>query len=416
METTMQAKTKQLINKGVVIPNPESVEIGLDVEVDKISGDGVHIHSGCKLFGRSIQIGPQSKLGTQAPVTIQDCQIGPQVVLKGGYFKASVFLEKSKAGSGSHVREGCIFEEEANIAHTVGLKQTILFPFVTLGSLINFCDCLMAGGTSRKNHSEVGSSYIHFNFTPNQDKATPSLIGDVAKGVMLDQAPIFLGGQGGLVGPSRIAYGTIAAAGTIIRKDVLHNNRMIIETAGRGGSVPYAAGRYRVIKRIVHNNLLYIGNMIALIQWYQHVRSQFTSERFPDFLYQAGQQKLKLILNERIQRLYQLSEKMDRSIQNYKEKKDKSANSKLLIQQQELLENKDILCDRLQNLSSFSGDRQLRDQFLNNLIRRIDKTNQTYVTAIQSLDRDTKTMGTNWLQNIVDHALQVGLEILLSLK
>jgi UDP-N-acetylglucosamine/UDP-N-acetylgalactosamine diphosphorylase len=52
------------------------------------------------------------------------------------------------------------------------LKQTILFPFVTLGSLINFCDIFMSGGSDRKNHSEVGSSYIHFNYTPNQDKAT----------------------------------------------------------------------------------------------------------------------------------------------------------------------------------------------------------------------------------------------------
>ena len=77
----------------------------------------------------------------------------------------------------------------------------------------------MSGGTDGKNHSEVGSSYIHFNYTPNQDKATPSLIGDVPAGVMLNQPPIFLGGQGGLVGPVRIGHGTVIAAGTIYRKD-----------------------------------------------------------------------------------------------------------------------------------------------------------------------------------------------------
>jgi UDP-N-acetylglucosamine/UDP-N-acetylgalactosamine diphosphorylase len=87
-------------------------------------------------------------------------------------------------------------------AHAVGLKQTILFPFVTLGSLINFCDCLMGGGTSRRNHSEVGSSFIHFNYTPRQDKATASLLGDVPRGVMLDQPPIFLGGREESSGPS----------------------------------------------------------------------------------------------------------------------------------------------------------------------------------------------------------------------
>ncbi|MBT8351516.1 MAG: UDP-N-acetylglucosamine pyrophosphorylase, partial [Deltaproteobacteria bacterium] len=104
----MHKKIEQLINKGVIIPNPESVEIDPDVKLDNISGDGVHIHSGCKLLGGATQIGPQTKLGTEAPVTIQDCQIGPQVILKGGLFKNSVFLEKSSAGSGSHVRAGCL--------------------------------------------------------------------------------------------------------------------------------------------------------------------------------------------------------------------------------------------------------------------------------------------------------------------
>jgi bifunctional UDP-N-acetylglucosamine pyrophosphorylase/glucosamine-1-phosphate N-acetyltransferase len=93
----------------------------------------------------------------------------------------------------------------------------------------------MAGGTSRKNHSEVGSSYIHFNYTPNQDKATASLIGDVPKGVMLNQNPIFLGGQGGLVGPCRIAYGTVIAAGSVYRKDQLTPDRLVFDGRGRGG-------------------------------------------------------------------------------------------------------------------------------------------------------------------------------------
>ena len=70
-----------------------------------------------------------------------DCQIGPNVNLNGGFFQDAVLLGGVSAGSGAHVRRGTILEEESSIAHTVGLKQTILFPFVTLGSLINFCDC-----------------------------------------------------------------------------------------------------------------------------------------------------------------------------------------------------------------------------------------------------------------------------------
>jgi UDP-N-acetylglucosamine/UDP-N-acetylgalactosamine diphosphorylase len=197
-----------LRQKGVHIPRPESVEIGDDIDIDRISGQNVTIHAGSKLYGRDTFIAKGAVIGFEAPVTLNNCYLGPGAALKGGYFERAVFLERSSCGIGSHVRQGTILEEEARIAHTVGLKQTVLFPFVTLGSLINFCDCLMAGGTSRENHSEVGSSYTHFNYTPNQDKATPSLIGDVTKGVMLNQSPIFLGGQGGVGGalPNRLRH------------------------------------------------------------------------------------------------------------------------------------------------------------------------------------------------------------------
>ena len=184
-------KINILIEKGVRISNPESVEIGDEVDIERISGNGVSIYSGCKIFGSSTLILQGSSIGYEGPVTIENCQVGSQVKLKNGFFKQSVFLNKVSMGLSSHVRDGTILEEQASVAHTVGLKQTILFPFVTLGSLINFCDCFMAGGTDRKNHSEVGSSYIHFNYTPNQDKATASLIGDVPSGVMLKQNPIF---------------------------------------------------------------------------------------------------------------------------------------------------------------------------------------------------------------------------------
>ena len=193
------------------------------------------IYPGCRILGKNTLICRDAELGFEAPVTLNNCFVGPGVRLKGGYFENAVFLEGAEAGSGAHVRGGTIFEEGASIAHTVGLKQTILFPFVTLGSLINFCDCFMAGGTSRKNHSEVGSSYIHFNYTPNQDKATASMMGDVPDGVMLDQNPIFLGGQGGLVGPCRIAYGTVIAAGSIYRKDQPKTRPSGFRGRGQGG-------------------------------------------------------------------------------------------------------------------------------------------------------------------------------------
>ena len=409
-------KIDQLIQKGVVIPNPESVEIGDDVKVENISNDGVIIHSGCRLFGKSTLIMGQAQIGYESPVTIQDCQLGPRVMLKGGYFNESVFLEKTSAGSGSHVREGCIFEEEANIAHTVGLKQTILFPFVTLGSLINFCDCLMAGGTSRKDHSEVGSAYIHFNFTPNQDKATPSLLGDVPKGVMLDQLPIFLGGQGGLVGPSRLTFGTVIVAGTLFRKDATKPGRMIFEGAGKGGDVPFVPGLYRGTKRIVVNNCLYIGNLISLLQWYQHVRSLFISDSFPDMLHTAVMAKLQLIIQERIQRLNQLIDKMPLSIQKYKDIYQMNPEAKVMVQQKELYEKQDAVINCLLSMQAYPGNTTRRDPFLNRVAHASQDNEKNYIKTIQALDPETKLMGSEWLQEIVDKTLSGILEILPSFR
>lgn len=189
---------KSLIQKGVTILLPDSVFISDDIDPDRISGNGVIIHPNCRITGKNSLIMAHTVIGKEAPVTLDNCQVGPSCSLNGGYFQNTVFTGQNVFGACAHVRKGTILEEESCAAHSVGLKQTILFPFVTLGSQINFCDCLMSGGTSRKDHSEVGSSFIHFNFTPNQDKATASLIGNVHQGVFLDQPPIFLGGQGGL--------------------------------------------------------------------------------------------------------------------------------------------------------------------------------------------------------------------------
>jgi bifunctional N-acetylglucosamine-1-phosphate-uridyltransferase/glucosamine-1-phosphate-acetyltransferase GlmU-like protein len=175
------SRVDELLGRGVKIAAPGSVEIGDEVDPARMA-PGVVIHAGCKVFGAATHIGPGCVLGREAPATVEDCQLGEKVELKGGYFSGAVFLDGAAMGSGAQVRAGTILEEGAEMAHTVGLKQTIFLPFVVGGSLINFCDALMAGGRSRKDHSEIGSSFIHFNYTPHGDKATASLFGDVPRG------------------------------------------------------------------------------------------------------------------------------------------------------------------------------------------------------------------------------------------
>ncbi len=266
-----------LQERGVILPHPESVYIAEEVNPERIS-PGVVLHPGTRLQGESLWIGEASEIGGECPATLIDCQLGRKVELKGGFYQGAVFLDGSNMGSSAHVRPGTLLEEQASAAHAVGLKQSILFPFVALGSLINFCDVFMAGGRSRKDHSEVGSSFIHFNFTPHADKATASLLGNVPEGVFLDQPPIFLGGQGGIVGPVQMAFGSIQGAGSVCRKDVLEPNQLYLSGGGQERYQPYTVGRPSRPAEKWAKNLEFLGQLQALECWYRSVRVHWLAE------------------------------------------------------------------------------------------------------------------------------------------
>ena len=301
--------------------------IGPEVRLERIAPDVV-VYPGCRLSGAELSIGPGCVIGAEAPATLNNCQLGARVHLAGGFFEGATFLDDAKAASCAHVRPGCLLEEGASIAHSVGIKQTIFMPWVTSGSLINFCDALMAGGTSRKNHSEIGSSYIHFNFTPHQDKATASLIGDVPNGVLLNQDPIFLGGQGGMVGPCKIAYGTVIPAGQIWRGDVDEPGQLVARAGfKRNIEMKYDAHKFSSVTHIVHNNLTYLGNILALDAWYRVVRVAYMSAApFQNACFIGARTRLAEILKERFMRLDELMEKVQKSFESDAAPKDDNQN------------------------------------------------------------------------------------------
>jgi hypothetical protein len=259
----------------------------------------------------------------------------------------------------------------------------------------------MAGGTSRKNHSEVGSSYVHFNFTPRQDKATASLIGDVPRGVMLDQPPIFLGGQGGLVGPARIGYGVTIPAGTICRQDVLGENQLFFPPPLPSGepqkTIP---GQYRSIDRIVTNNLIYIGNLQALKAWYTRVRKRYMSgDTFAQACWRGAIGRLETGIGERIQRLVELAEKMPHSLAIAE--REQNLPRELCLQQEKFWRSWPAMQGLLAQGPSEKTGADKRDEFLTEW-NRLEGT--SYIEAVSSLPAAAKMAGTAWLQSIVDSA------------
>ena len=261
-----------LSDRGVQLIDPRQVYIEDDVMLERIFPGSV-LYPGTRLSGKNTVIAPGAKIGSEGPATIVDSVIGAGAEVASGFVTGSVLLDKARIGANGHIRSGTLLEEGASVAHAVGLKHTILTCFVTLGSLINCCDCLISGGRSRTNHTEIGSGFIHFNFTPwgeTGDKATPSIIGGVPRGVFLREERIFIGGLSGMVGPLQIGFGSFSVAGQIIRSDIADHR--IFSDAPRRVDAPWNFGIRDTTDARLQRNLEYIGHLCALRAWYMDVR------------------------------------------------------------------------------------------------------------------------------------------------
>lgn len=261
-----------LTARGVEVVDPRQTYVAPDVPLTRVCS-GVVLHPGTRLRGSRTFLGPGAEVGVEGPATLVDAVLGAGARVDSGYVEGAVLLDDARAGWGAHFRPGTLLEEKASTAHCVGLKHTILLSFVTLGSLINFCDVLMAGGTSRKDHSEVGSGFIHFNFTPwgkRGDKATASLVGDVPRGVFLREPRIFLGGAGGLVGPATVGFGSVTGAGQVVRRPV-GESRLVIETLPKLDR-PFSVAKLDKLQPRLGRNVAYVAQLVALRAWYRHVR------------------------------------------------------------------------------------------------------------------------------------------------
>jgi UDP-N-acetylglucosamine/UDP-N-acetylgalactosamine diphosphorylase len=293
----------RLAARGVRVVDPRQTWIAPEVDLERIAPECV-LHPGTRLAGSRTLLSAGSEVGTEGPATLVDTVLGEGARVASGYAEGAVLLAGASAGANAHLRPGTLMEEQASTAHAVGLKQTILLSFVTLGSLINFCDCLMAGGTSRQDHSEVGSGFIHFNFTPwgrKGDKATPSLVGDAVRGVFLREPRIFLGGSGGLVGPARIGFGSVTAAGQVHRGDVADGR--LSATPLRAVNRPVDMGRLDAVEPRATRNVEYLAQLAALRAWYGAARGPRARSDFERRVLEAAVEAIDLCWRDRVKQL-----------------------------------------------------------------------------------------------------------------
>ena len=167
IESFSQKDLSNLLERGVHFPDLNLVHITRDVQLEciapgsmiypfvHITGSKTQIHSGARIGVRgpvileNSFIGENAVIGDLGQVTLIDTVIGAKSVLGAGVAEQSVFLGKESmvndftTGYGFRVRKGSLYEEDASSAQHTDTKMTILFPWTTLGSDINFCDCLL---------------------------------------------------------------------------------------------------------------------------------------------------------------------------------------------------------------------------------------------------------------------------------
>jgi UDP-N-acetylglucosamine/UDP-N-acetylgalactosamine diphosphorylase len=176
--------------------------------------------------------------------------------------------------------------------------------------------------------------------------------------------------------------------------------------------MPFVPGMYQNIKRIVVKNIAYIANLMALMQWYAHVRSQFISDDFTAPLFEGLKEKLGMAIDERIQRLKALRQKMPESVIAYQNYAKEKASSRILKQKNEFFERIDALEAYFRSLGNIAVEENLKDAFLEKIRQGVQTSGKDYISVIKGLKDTEKKHGTLWLQTIVDHIIDGALELL----
>lgn len=314
----LEGRLDWLISNGIIIHDRRQVFIGADVVLENIL-PGTQLFPGTRITGSNCVLGRNSIIGSEGPATLDDVVLDDGAEVASGLVTNSALLRGSRIGSNGHIRACTILEEEASTAHAVGLKQTVLMSYATLGSLINFCDALVSGGRSRSDHTEIGSGCINFNFTPwgaRGDKATPTLIGDVYRGVFLNNDRIFLGGLSGIIGPGQVDFGAVTVAGQVIRRDVGSNT--IFSSTGRNLETPVNFQSQAFSERKYQHNLNFMANLVALRTWYSQVRlvriPQSLEFQHKKKIIEFAVQLIDRMIEERITRLTEYLKSVNRTV------------------------------------------------------------------------------------------------------
>jgi hypothetical protein len=338
------------------------------------------------ITGGSTFIGAGAQIGTSGLARIHDSQIGSHTVLGAGTYEHCVLMTGAKARGFAELRRGTVLEEQSELGHNVGLKNTVFTAGAVAGSLVNFCNIVLTGGSSRGDHSEVGAGAVHFNFDPRGDKFG-SLMGD-ATGCLLKSRRIFVGGNSGVVAPVHLAFGAVVAAGSIVRKDVGESELSSGDPPGQ--TRIYDPEQYFDLSTRFYTTAKLVGNLHAFRAWYQKVRLPYSeSEDKP--LYIAALGEFDRHIQHRVNELAKIIGKLEKSLS----KPRNSFQDRLFCEQHRtLLDNNDRIKIFL-----------LREEYAEppvNLVAEYEslRKSRSHIDSVRCLTAKASLVAADWLRRI----------------
>ena len=386
-EAGNRERIAHLAARGVDVWGPERVYIGADVLLENIEPGASLVNA--TVSGSRTLIGRGSRIGVSGHARVEDCQVGRDVELGAGSYQNATLLDSVRVRGFAEIREGTLLEEHVDVAHSVAFKNTVLTATVVTGSLINFCDIFMSGGTSRDDHSEVGSGAIHFNFDPRGDKWS-SMLGD-ATGVLLRSAPVFVGGNSGLVSPVSVGFGAVVAAGSIVRHDV-GPGCVHVEAARSQEGQLFDRERYALLGRKFVQTARIVGTLHALDAWYEYVRLPFADDDQKP-LYEAARRQIMRHIAERASRLQRIVGKLDRSLAKW-EQAPRETGARFIAEHRLLMENQENIAKALIEFDSPPPPEQAVGAYQKH------EATDDYVSRVRGVDGAAAAAFAEWLNTV----------------
>jgi UDP-N-acetylglucosamine/UDP-N-acetylgalactosamine diphosphorylase len=150
------------------------------------------------------------------------------------------------------------------------------------------------------------------------------------------------------------------------------------------------------------NNIVYLANLMALMQWYRHIRARFVGEGFPEALWEGLIQKLDMQITERRGQLNRYVTKIPCGQETCPAIFPEKASPQFLEQCRAVHQRWPETEAFLAVLGNFEGDQRLKDQFEEMIFQGIQRQGRKYVAVVRGLTRSEAETGTRWLQGIVD--------------